>query len=63
LASDAVRRIDAIFAMEREINGAAAEQRRAVRQERIKPLVIDLEAPNAPACHGMPTRRRRSTTC
>jgi transposase len=28
----------------REINGAAAEQRRAVRQERIKPLVIDLEA-------------------
>ncbi len=44
LASEAVRRIDAIFAMEREINGATAEQRRAVRQERIKPLVIDLEA-------------------
>jgi transposase len=43
LAIEAVRRIDAIFAIEREINGAAAEQRLAVRQERVKPLVSELE--------------------
>ena len=43
LAAEAVRRIDAIFAMEREINGATAEQRLAVRRERIAPLVAALE--------------------
>jgi hypothetical protein len=30
-----VRRIDAIFAIEREINRATAEQRLALRQERV----------------------------
>jgi hypothetical protein len=35
--------IDAIFAIEREINGIAAEQRLAVRAERIRPLVGELE--------------------
>jgi transposase len=44
LAIEVVRRIDAIFAIERDINGATAEQRRAVRQERVKPLVGELEA-------------------
>jgi hypothetical protein len=44
LAVEAVRRIDQIFATEREINGAAPEKRRAVRQQRVKPLVGDLEA-------------------
>ena len=44
LAIDAVRRIDTIFAIEREINGTTAEQRVAGRQERIKPLVDELEA-------------------
>ena len=44
LASEAVRRIDAIFAIEREINGATAEQRVAAREERVKPLVAELEA-------------------
>jgi transposase len=44
LAIEAVRRIDEIFAGEREINGAAPEQRHAVRQERIKPLVTALES-------------------
>jgi len=44
LAIEAVRRIDEIFAVEREINGAAPEQRQAVRQERIKPLVTALES-------------------
>jgi transposase len=43
LAVEAVRRIDAIFAIEREINGATAEQRLAIRQERVKPLVRELE--------------------
>src|SRR5216683_80619 len=43
LAIEAVHRIDEIFAVEREINGAAPKQRHAVRQERIKPLVAALE--------------------
>jgi len=33
----------AIYAIEREINGAAADQRLAVRQDRIKPIVTGLE--------------------
>jgi transposase len=43
LAVEAVRRIGAIFAIEREINGATAEQRLALRQERVKPLVGEFE--------------------
>ena len=43
LAIEAVRRIDAIFAVERDINGLAAEQRRALRQVRVAPLVGALE--------------------
>jgi transposase len=43
LAVEAVRRIDTIFAIEREISGATAEQRLALRQERVKPLVGELE--------------------
>src|SRR5438132_14138988 len=39
----AVRRIDAIFAIEREINGHSASDRLAARQERLTPLVADLE--------------------
>jgi transposase len=44
LAIEAVRRIDAIFAIEREINGHAAAERRAVRQARVAPLVGELES-------------------
>lgn len=44
LAVEAVRRIDAIFAAERAINGQSAAERLAVRRERIAPLVTDLEA-------------------
>lgn len=44
LALEAVRRIDAIFAIEREINGASAGRRRAVRQDRSRPLVADFDA-------------------
>jgi transposase len=43
LAVEAVRRIDAIFDIERSINGLPTEQRLAVRQERIVPLVQALE--------------------
>src|ERR1051325_10366727 len=39
----AVRRIDAIFAIEREINGHSAAERLAVRQARIVPLIAELE--------------------
>ena len=43
LALEAVRRIDALFDIERAINGQSAEQRRAARQELSAPLVADLE--------------------
>jgi transposase len=43
IASEAVARIDALFAIEREINGLAPKQRVAVRIERSRPLVIELE--------------------
>ena len=43
IAIQIVRRIDALFEIERSINGQSAEQRRAVRQELSAPLVADLE--------------------
>jgi hypothetical protein len=43
-ALEAVKRIDALFAIEREINGRSAEERLAVRQEKSKPLLDELEA-------------------
>ena len=43
-ALEAVKRIDAIFEIEREINGLSAEKRLAVRRERVASLVEDLEA-------------------
>jgi transposase len=43
LAVEAVRRIDALFDIERTINGHSAERRREVRQEASAPLVADLE--------------------
>jgi transposase len=44
IAFDAVRRIDALFDIEREINGKSADHRRAVRQELSAPVVAELEA-------------------
>jgi transposase len=44
LALEAVKRIDAIFDIEREIKGRSADERLAVRRARIAPLVGDLEA-------------------
>jgi transposase len=43
LALEAVRRIDALFDIERDINGRRPEERLAVRQERSAPLLADLE--------------------
>lgn len=43
LAAEVVRRIDAIFAAERAINGLPATERLAVRQQQVAPLVADLE--------------------
>src|SRR4051794_8923502 len=44
IAAEAVRRIDGLFAIEREVNGRPAAERLAVREERAKPLVLELEA-------------------
>src|SRR6185436_17876556 len=44
LALEAVRRIDALFEIERSINGQSAERRRAVRQKLSAPLVADLQS-------------------
>ena len=43
VAIEAVRRIDELFAIEREINGKAPNDRRTVRQARSRPLVDALE--------------------
>lgn len=43
MALEAVKRIDVLFAIEREMNGYPAEQRLAVRRERSRPLLVDLE--------------------
>ena len=43
IAIEAVKRIDALFTIERESNGLAPDRRVAIRRERSKPLVDDLE--------------------
>jgi transposase len=43
LALEAVRRLDALFDIERQINGLSVEERLAARQERSAPLVQALE--------------------
>ena len=43
LAVEAVRRIDAIFAIEREISGLAADDRCTARQDRVAPLAGELQ--------------------
>ncbi len=44
IALEAVRRLDALFEIERAINGKAATERRTVRQEKSKPLLDDMQA-------------------
>ncbi len=43
IAKEVVRRIDELFAIERDIDGKPPDERRAQRQERSKPMVV-LEA-------------------
>ena len=43
IAAEAVRRIDQLFAIERDINGRSADERRHARQEKSAPLVAELE--------------------
>lgn len=44
IALEAVRRLDGLFEIERAISGRSADERRAVRQERSKPLLDDMHA-------------------
>jgi transposase len=43
IAAEALTRIAALYRIEQDIRGRSADQRRAVRQERSRPLVEDLE--------------------
>ena len=52
IALEAVKRIDAVFDIERAINGQTADDRQRVRQESIKPLTDEL-------CNWMTTQRAR----
>jgi len=44
IAIEAVERIDALFAIERDINGKPSSERKRVRNEHSRPLVVALEA-------------------
>jgi transposase len=44
IAAEAVRRIDELFRVERDINGLPAEERLAARRERAAPILAELEA-------------------
>ena len=66
LALEAVKRIDAIFDIERTINGLTAAERLAVRQSGVAPLVADLERwmrAESATLSATPTSPRRWTTC
>ena len=66
IAIEVVRRIDALFAIERSINGKSPEERLAVRRAVSRPLVDDLMATCAsrwPGCRAGTTSPRRSSTC
>jgi transposase len=43
IAAEAVKRIDLLFAIEREINGLSPQERARVRQERSRPLTTELQ--------------------
>ena len=67
VALEAVKRIDALFDIERGINGLTAEERLRVRQEQSAPLVDDSGSlaarASGPACRARPPSPSRSTTC
>jgi hypothetical protein len=58
IAIEVVRRIDALFDIERPINGTSAEARRTVRQERSQPLVEELRVLHARAARQTLSRPR-----
>jgi transposase len=43
IASEALERIAALYVIEKDIRGRSAEERRAIRQEKTRPLLVDLE--------------------
>jgi len=43
IAAEALQRIALIYAVEKEIRGRSPDQRRAARQERSRPVVVELE--------------------
>jgi transposase len=59
IASEAVARIDALFAIEGEINGLAPKQRAAGRIERSRPLVVEFEGVGRPALNSLQEQRDR----
>ena len=66
LALEAVRRIDALFDIDRSINGQSAERRRAVRQEvsaRWSPIWKAGCASSGPSCRGAMIWPKRWITC
>jgi transposase IS66 family protein len=65
IAAEAVKRIDVLFAIEREIDGLAPQQRLRVRQDRSRPLIVELETwlrEQRPSSLGTTRRPRRSIT-
>ena len=66
IALEAVRRIDALFEIERGINGVAAEERLRIRKEQSAPLLEALEAwlrEQRAAYRARPRSPSRSTIC
>lgn len=47
IAAEAVKRIDVLIAIEREINGHAPQERLRVPHERSRPLIVELDDPEA----------------
>lgn len=65
IAAEAVKRVDVLFAIEREINSHTAQGRLRVRQERSRPLSSSWRrgyASSAPSSPGTTTRPKRSIT-
>ena len=64
LAAEALRRIGELYAVEAEIRGRPAEERRTIRQERSKRIVDALHAPgsrpSSSGCRASPPSPRRS---
>ena len=65
IASEAVRRIDILFEIERAINGKTPEQRLAVRREKSGPMPISKSGcvSSGPCSRQGMIPQRRSTTC